>query len=400
MSVGAEWVCVAQTRTFFSGTPVWRATRFWTRFAKSCEKQSTSSTTIAARSRSVPMTSTRAAVGWRMPVTTRSCPAGLWKPASSTPSGGVISATPSPASNIAQMMRRFGERSNRNEKGLGRDASPTLRPEVGRGVPGERRVRSRLTGLRGAVRTPGHLMKTAPELKAKYKRILLKLSGEALAGETGAGIDPTALRGMAEQIKEVRDLGIEVVVVIGGGNIFRGITGSKAGGERAPGGYMGMPATVINALALQDALEKTGVETRVQTAITMNQVAEAFIRRRAVRHLEKARVVIFGGGTGNPYFSTDTAAALRANEIGADVILKATKVDGIYDSDPKKNPNAKRYQRIGYLEALQKQLKVMDSTAFSLCMENKMPIIVFDVFKPHNLRRVVLGEEVGTLVTD
>jgi uridylate kinase len=243
-------------------------------------------------------------------------------------------------------------------------------------------------------------MKSTPELRAKYKRILLKLSGEALAGDTGIGIDPSALRGMAEQVKEVRDLGIEVVVVIGGGNIFRGITGTKAGVERATGDYMGMLATIINALALQDALEKTGVETRVQTAITMNQVAEAFIRRRAVRHLEKSRVVIFGGGTGNPYFSTDTAAALRANEIGADVILKATKVDGIYDSDPFQNAKAKRYTRLSYLEALQKQLKVMDATAFSLCMDNHMPIIVFDIFKEHNLKRVVLGEKVGTLVSE
>ena len=243
-------------------------------------------------------------------------------------------------------------------------------------------------------------MKTTPALKAKYKRILLKLSGEALGGETGSGIDPAALRDMAEQVKEVRNLGVEVVVVIGGGNIFRGVTGSKAGVERATGDYMGMLATIINSLALQDALEKSGVETRVQTAITMHQVAEPFIRRRAVRHLEKSRVVIFGGGTGNPYFSTDTAAALRANEIGADVILKATKVDGIYDSDPFKNKKAKRYTRLKYLEALQKQLKVMDATAFSLCMDNHMPIIVFDIFKEHNLRRDVMGEKVGTLVSD
>jgi uridylate kinase len=234
----------------------------------------------------------------------------------------------------------------------------------------------------------------------KYRRILLKLSGEALGGENGFGISPAAVQSTAGQVKEVRELGIEVVVVIGGGNIFRGLQGSEKGIERATGDYMGMLATIINSLALQDALEKMGIATRVQSAITMHQVAEAFIRRRAVRHLEKGRVVIFGGGTGNPFFSTDTAAALRANEIGADVILKATKVDGIYDSDPKKNPNAKRFQRISYLEALQRQLKVMDSTAFSLCMENKMPIIVFDVFKPHNLRRVVLGEEVGTLVTE
>ncbi|MEI6780672.1 MAG: UMP kinase [Verrucomicrobiota bacterium] len=233
----------------------------------------------------------------------------------------------------------------------------------------------------------------------KYRRILLKLSGEALGGPTGLNICPQAVAGMAEQIREVRDLGVQVVVVVGGGNIFRGLSGSKRGIERATGDYMGMLATVINGLALQDALEKIGVATRVQSAITMAQVAEPFIRRRAVRHLEKGRVVIFGGGTGNPYFSTDTAAALRANEIGAEVVLKATKVDGIYDSDPKENPKAKRYSQIRYTEALQRQLKVMDSTAFSLCMDNQMPIIVFDLFRPHNLKRVVMGEQVGTLVT-
>ncbi|HWI59987.1 MAG TPA: UMP kinase [Bacillota bacterium] len=233
----------------------------------------------------------------------------------------------------------------------------------------------------------------------KYGRILLKLSGEALGGEAGIGISPEAVQDMARQVREVRELGVQVVVVVGGGNIFRGLSGSERGIERATGDYMGMLATVINALALQDALEKLGVATRVQSAITMAQVAEPFIRRRAVRHLEKGRVVIFGGGTGNPYFSTDTAAALRATEIGAEVILKATKVDGVYDSDPKKNPQAKRFEHITYLEALQKQLKVMDSTAFSLCMDNKMPIIVFDLFRPHNLKRVVLGETVGTIVT-
>src|SRR5580765_6862985 len=240
-------------------------------------------------------------------------------------------------------------------------------------------------------------MKETP--KAKYGRILLKLSGEAIGGESGIGINPEAVLDMAQQIREVRDLGVQVVVVVGGGNIFRGVSSSARGIERATADYMGMLATVINALALQDALEKLGVATRVQSAITMAQIAEAFIRRRAVRHLEKGRVVIFGGGTGNPYFSTDTAAALRANEIGAEVILKATKVDGIYDSDPKKNPKAKRFSHISYLEALQKQLKVMDSTAFSLCMDNKMPIIVFNFFRPHNLRRVVMGETVGTIVT-
>lgn len=233
----------------------------------------------------------------------------------------------------------------------------------------------------------------------KYRRVLLKLSGEALGGEAGFGINAKEIQSMAEQVREVRDLGVQVVVVLGGGNIFRGLAGSEKGIERATGDYMGMLATIINSLALQDALEKIGVATRVQTAIAMPQVAETFIRRRAVRHLEKGRVVIFGGGTGNPYFSTDTAAALRATEIGAEVILKATKVDGIYDSDPKKNPKAKRFSQVAYLDCLQKQLKVMDSTAFSLCMDNKMPIIVFDLFKPHNLKRVVMGEAVGTVVT-
>ncbi len=235
--------------------------------------------------------------------------------------------------------------------------------------------------------------------RPQYRRILLKLSGEALGGESGVGICPEALRKMAAQIAEVRELGVQVVVVIGGGNIFRGVQGSAKGIERATGDYMGMLATVINALALQDALEKLGIATRVQSAIAMAQVAEPFIRRRAVRHLEKGRVVIFGGGTGNPYFSTDTAAALRANELGVEVILKATKVDGVYDRDPKTSPGAKRFTQITYLDALQRQLRVMDSTALSLCMENKMPSVVFDIFKPHNLRRVVLGEKVGTRVT-
>jgi uridylate kinase len=233
----------------------------------------------------------------------------------------------------------------------------------------------------------------------KYRRILLKLSGEALGDQSGCGINPEAIHEMARQVREVRDMGVDVVIVVGGGNIFRGLQGSEKGIERATGDYMGMLGTVINALALQDALEKQQVPTRVQSAIAMSQVAEPFIRRRAVRHLEKGRVVIFGGGTGNPYFSTDTTAALRAAEIGADVILKATKVDGIYDSDPKKNPNAKRFDKITYLEALQKQLKVMDSTAFSLCMDNKMPIIVFDMFDGDNLAKVVRGDKVGTIVT-
>jgi uridylate kinase len=234
----------------------------------------------------------------------------------------------------------------------------------------------------------------------RYKRVLLKLSGEALGGENGYGIDPTTVVSMAKQIREVRKLGVEMLIVVGGGNIFRGSFGSERGIERSTGDYMGMLATVINAMALQDTLEKEGVATRVQSAITMTQVAEPFIRRRAMRHLERGRVVIFAGGTGNPYFTTDTAAALRANEIGAEVILKATKVDGIYDKDPKKHADAVRYSRVSYSEALQKQLRVMDQTAFALCQENKMPIIVFDLFKKNNIRHVVLGRRVGTLVTE
>jgi len=233
----------------------------------------------------------------------------------------------------------------------------------------------------------------------RYRRILLKLTGEALADESRVGICPEAIHALAGQIRDVRELGVQVVIVVGGGNIFRGRVGSARGIERATGDYMGMLATVINALALQDALEKLGVPTRVQSAIAMAQVAESFIRRRAVRHLEKGRVVIFGGGTGNPYFSTDTAAALRANEIGAEVVLKATKVDGIYDSDPQANPAAKRFDTITYQEALARRLQVMDATAFSLCLENKMPIIVFPFTQPDSIRRVVLGERLGTRVT-
>ncbi len=235
--------------------------------------------------------------------------------------------------------------------------------------------------------------------KAKYQRILLKLSGEALGGKDGNSISAEAVHGIARQIQQVRQLGVEVVIVVGGGNIFRGLQGSERGIDRATGDYMGMLATVINALALQDSLEKLNVPTRVQSAINMTQIAEPFIRRRAMRHLEKGRVVIFAAGTGNPYFSTDTAAALRANEMGADVILKATKVDGVYDCDPKKNPKAKRYDQVSYTRALVQQIKVMDSTAFSLCQDNKMPIIVFDLFAPNNLVKVVQGEKVGTLVT-
>ena len=242
--------------------------------------------------------------------------------------------------------------------------------------------------------------RTKAKLTPKYKRILIKLSGEALGGEAGFGISPEAVHDMAAQIAEVRELGVEVVIVVGGGNIFRGLQGSEKGIERATGDYMGMLATVINALALQDALEKKEVLTRVLSAITMTAIAEPFIRRRAIRHLEKGRVVIFAAGTGNPFFSTDTAAALRANEIGAEAVLKATKVDGIYDKDPKKFPDAKRYDRITYAEALEKRLKVMDAAAFALCQDNKMPIVVFDFFQPHNLLRVVTGPAIGTVVTN
>ena len=208
------------------------------------------------------------------------------------------------------------------------------------------------------------------------------------------------MQDVASQIAEIRDLGTEIVIVVGGGNIFRGLQGSQRGIERATGDYMGMLATIINSLAIMDCLEKEGVESRVQSAISMSQICEPFIRRRAVRHLEKSRVVIFGGGTGNPYFSTDTAAALRANEIQADVILKATKVDGIYDSDPEKNPEARKYSQISYSDAIEKRLKVMDSTAFSLCQDNNMPIIVFDLFQRDNIKRVVTGDKIGTLVSE
>jgi uridylate kinase len=240
---------------------------------------------------------------------------------------------------------------------------------------------------------------SAAKQKPRYKRIVLKLSGEVLGGREEI-IDSHLSLKIAAQIKEIIQLGVQVAIVIGGGNIWRGLTASHAGMDRTTADYMGMLATIINGLALQDALEKQGVYTRVQTAIEMKNVAEPFIRRRAMRHLEKKRVVIFVAGTGNPYFSTDTTAALRASEIGADVILKATKVDGVYDSDPRKNPKAKRYERITYLEALRNRLQVMDSTAFSLCMDNHVPIVVFDMFKAGNLKAVVLGKKVGTLVSD
>ncbi len=231
-----------------------------------------------------------------------------------------------------------------------------------------------------------------------YKRILLKLSGEALAGQQGYGIDPDIIRGIAREIREVVALGLEIAIVIGGGNIFRGVAASSMGMDRASADYMGMLATVMNSLALLDALEKAGVSTRVQSAIEMQEIAEPYIRRRAVRHLEKGRVVIFGAGTGNPFFTTDTAASLRAVEIGAEIILKATKVDGVYNADPKKDKNAVKYDQLTYLDVLKQGLAVMDSTAISLCMDNNMPIIVFDLTGTGNIKRVVCGEQIGTIV--
>jgi uridylate kinase len=232
-----------------------------------------------------------------------------------------------------------------------------------------------------------------------YRRIVLKLSGESLSGPDDFGIHSQTIQGIAQEVKQVREMGVQVALIVGGGNIFRGTRQKQLSIDRATGDYMGMLATVINGLALQDALETAGCKTRLMSAIEMHQVAEPFIRRRATRHLEKDRVVIFAAGTGNPYFSTDTAAALRAMEIKAQVILKATRVDGIFDADPEKVPDAKLFRRITYLDVLQKGLAVMDSTAISLCMDNKMPIIVFNMNVPDNLRRVVLGEAVGSIVT-
>jgi uridylate kinase len=232
-----------------------------------------------------------------------------------------------------------------------------------------------------------------------YKRVLLKLSGEALMGEKQYGIDPAVTAQIAHDVQEIQTLGVETAIVIGGGNIFRGLAASTRGMDRATGDYMGMLATVINGLALQDALEQQGVVTRVMSAIEMRAVAEPFIRRRAIRHLEKGRALIFAAGTGNPYFTTDTAAALRAMEMRSEVILKGTKVDGIYTADPLKDPEALRYETISYLEVLDRSLKVMDSTAITLCMDNKLPIVVFNLRRRGNLRRVILGEAVGTTVT-
>ena len=232
----------------------------------------------------------------------------------------------------------------------------------------------------------------------KYKRVLLKLSGEALQGDTGYGIDPKVVEELACQIKDIVDDGIELAITVGGGNIFRGLAGSAEGMDRAQADYIGMLATCMNALALQDAFERHGIQTRVMSAIEMRQVSEPYIRRRAIHHLEKGFVVIFAAGTGNPYFTTDTTAALRACEINAECVIKATKVDGIYDSDPMKNPDAKRYDTITYMEVLNQGLNVMDSTATSLCMDNNLPILVFDLMVPGNIERILKGENIGTTV--
>ena len=232
-----------------------------------------------------------------------------------------------------------------------------------------------------------------------YRRIVLKLSGEALAGSLGYGIDPPVLDRIGAEVREVADLGVQLAIVIGGGNIFRGVAASAGGMDRATADYMGMLATIINALALQDSLEKAGVQTRVLSAIEMRAVAEPYIRRRAIRHLEKGRVVIFAAGTGNPFFTTDTAGALRAVEIGADAIIKATKVDGVYSADPNIDPAARRLERLTYIEVLNRGLGVMDTTAISLCMDNKLPIVVFDLMRAGNIKRIVLGEPVGSVVS-
>jgi len=233
-----------------------------------------------------------------------------------------------------------------------------------------------------------------------FDRVLIKLSGEALQGQAEYGITPDTLEHLAAEIKEIRELGVEVAIVIGGGNIFRGVAGSAAGMDRASADYMGMLATVINALALQDAIEKLGVPTRVQTALEIKEVAEPYIRRRAMRHLEKDRIVIFGAGTGNPYFTTDTAAALRAMEVHADVILKATKVAGVFDSDPEESDAAEMYDRLSYIDVLSKNLGVMDSTAVSLCMDNELPIIVFNLRESGNMEGVIMGDQIGTLIAE
>lgn len=236
-------------------------------------------------------------------------------------------------------------------------------------------------------------------IQPKYKRVVLKISGEALMGDQGFGISPEVLRYVAAEVRKIYDLGVETAIVVGGGNIFRGVKASSYGMDRASADHMGMLATVINSIALQDAMEKNGIPTRVQSAITMNEVAEPFILRKAVRHLEKGRAVIFAAGTGNPYFTTDTGAVLRAQEIHAELLIKATKVDGVYDSDPVKNKDAKFIKKISYMEVLEKQLQVMDMTAISLAMDNKLPLMVFDMMTPGNIKDVICGHEVGTLIS-
>jgi uridylate kinase len=280
--------------------------------------------------------------------------------------GDAGSAEPDPASDRPE--------AGQSAAGLPSSGQPSDRPEAGQSA-------------------------SSPSARPRYRRILLKLSGEALLGTRQYGVDPDFCAFIAAQVAEVRRAGVDVGIVVGGGNIFRGMAAAAKGMDRATGDYIGMLATVMNALALQDALERAGVQTRVMSAIAMAEIAEPYIRRRAVRHLEKGRVIILAAGIGNPYFTTDTAAALRAVEIGAEVILKATKVDGVYDSDPVKNPNAKRYERLSYSKVLADRLGVLDATAVSLCMENDTPIVVFDLNKPENITRVAAGEPVGTLIT-
>ena len=278
------------------------------------------------------------------------------------------------------------------------------KPRAGSKRPGSVDLPSAVlpAGVGAVAVVPAALPVTRPPLApgVKYRRILLKLSGEALMGGKGGGIDPVVLAQIADELIDVHSLGVEMALVIGGGNIFRGVAASTAGMDRASADYMGMLATLINALALQDALESRGAKTRVLSALEVQKVAEPYIRRRAIRHLEKGRLVIFGAGTGNPFFTTDTAASLRAMEIGADIVMKATRVDGVYDKDPHKFPDARLFRRLSYLDVLNRKLAVMDSTAISLCHDNKLPILVFNMTKPGNVRRVVLGEPLGTLVVE
>ena len=257
---------------------------------------------------------------------------------------------------------------------------------------------SRVKSMTRGSRPIGGQGRKVPDPKLKYKRVLLKISGEALMGDRGYGIDPATVEYMAVEVEKIIKMGVQVAIVIGGGNIFRGVEASVKGMERASADYMGMLATVINALALQNALERIGLQTRVQSAIEMRELAETYIRRKAVRHLEKGRIVIFAAGTGNPYFTTDTAAALRAMEVGADVICKGTKVDGVYTADPMKHPGAKKFDAISYIDVLKNNLKVMDATAISLCMDNNLPIVVFNIKKADNIKNLIMGRKIGTRV--